>query len=358
MDSATRRQLHEAIVGLANGDRARFPEVFAELWPRVLRFVKRTIGEAPDAEDVAQRVLINIFFRIAEFDTSRDGVAWVFGVAAWEVRTHLRQRQRRRETPTSEVTREPETGAPSPETLAIQRDLDAALEDALGALTPAESDGARAASDSRRTTGPCQPGPTEAAPARAGPPAIESGVSAMTDVLVLERRARRAYEWGRVWMAVRVLPWLVLLAAFSRLGVGVNLWLALVGVTWLALPVALRWRSRAGVDDVRIGLEAGLIPYVAGLWACRIAACPTFGVISPQGAACVGLGALAGAWIGLRGRELGAAPVARIGAAIAVAMLAAALGCADLGLGNVIGISLGIVAGAGVVRATAPPAAA
>jgi RNA polymerase sigma-70 factor (ECF subfamily) len=138
MDSATRRQLHEAILRLADGDRTRFPDVFAELWPRVLRFVSRTLGEAPDAEDVAQRVLINVFFRIAEFDPSRDAVAWVFGVAAWEVRTHLKQRQRRREVPALETASGPEAGTPSPEALAIQHDLEAALEDALGALTPAD----------------------------------------------------------------------------------------------------------------------------------------------------------------------------------------------------------------------------
>ena len=175
----------------------------------------------------------------------------------------------------------------------------------------------------------------------------------MTDVLVLERRARRAYEWGRLRMAVRVVPWLMLLAALRRLGVGVNVWIALVGLAWLLLPVALRWRNRAGIDDVRIGVEAGLVPFAAGLWACRIAACPTFGVFSPQGAACVGLGVLAGVWIGVRERELGATAVGRIGAAVAVAALAAALGCADLGLGNVVGITLGIAAGAGVMGATA-----
>jgi hypothetical protein len=180
----------------------------------------------------------------------------------------------------------------------------------------------------------------------------------MTDLLVLERRARRAYEWGRLKMAVRVLPWLVLLAALSRLGVGVTAWIALVAVAWLVLPIALRWRNRAGIDNVRVGLEAGAIPYVAGLWACRIAACPTFGVLSPYGAACVGLGVLAGIWIGLRGREVGSTTPARVGAALAVAALATALGCADLGLGNVVGITLGMVIAAGAIGVTASRMAA
>jgi RNA polymerase sigma factor (sigma-70 family) len=138
MDEATHRRLHETIVRLADGDRAVFPRLFAELRPLLVRFVGRALDYAPDAEDVAQRVLINIFFRIAEFDTSRDGVAWAFGIAAWEVRTHLRRVSRRRETPLVDPPASVDASSASPENLTIQRSLEDALHEALDALSPSE----------------------------------------------------------------------------------------------------------------------------------------------------------------------------------------------------------------------------
>ena len=99
MDLDTRRRLNAAIVRLADGDRTAFPDIFQDLWPSLRRFVARALGDRPDVEDVAQQALVNLCFRIAEFDRSRDGVAWAFGIAAWEVRTLLRKVQRRREAP-------------------------------------------------------------------------------------------------------------------------------------------------------------------------------------------------------------------------------------------------------------------
>src|SRR5579859_2507481 len=97
MNALQRRTVHGAMVRLAEGDRVAFDTVFAGLWPELLAFVRRAMPGHPDAEDLAQQTLLKIFFRISEFDTSRDGVAWAFGIAIYEVRTCRRTRQRRRE---------------------------------------------------------------------------------------------------------------------------------------------------------------------------------------------------------------------------------------------------------------------
>jgi RNA polymerase sigma-70 factor (ECF subfamily) len=137
MNVFQRRHVHEAMVQLAEGRRAAFDAVFAGLWPELLSFVRRAMPGHPDADDLAQQTLLRIFFRISEFDTSRDGVAWAFGIAIYEVRTLRRTRQRRQEIvidaaiPTIDRS-------PSPEKLLIETDLRQALSDALGELT--ESD--------------------------------------------------------------------------------------------------------------------------------------------------------------------------------------------------------------------------
>ena len=135
MENVQRQRLHQAIVRLAEGDRSVFPPLFEELWPMILGFVRRTVGPSPDAEDVAQQVLINLFFRISEFDRTRDGVAWVFGIAAHEIRTYQRKLQRRREVSGSGRGFERPSAAASQEESCHEATLDAALEAALGQLS-------------------------------------------------------------------------------------------------------------------------------------------------------------------------------------------------------------------------------
>lgn len=142
MDERQRRQLNDAMVRLARGDREAFTLMFDGLWPPLVAFMDRAMPGHPDREDLAQRTLLNVFARISEFDVTRDGVAWVFGIASYEVKTLRRQLQRRRQTAdadsaTGELAEQP---ARSPEEVAIRRDLHAALTAALGELTPAERD--------------------------------------------------------------------------------------------------------------------------------------------------------------------------------------------------------------------------
>jgi RNA polymerase sigma-70 factor (ECF subfamily) len=120
---------------LADGDREAFHPVFAVLCPLLRRFASRKLPEA-EAEDAAQEALVKVFARSAEFDGERDGLSWALGIAAYEIKTARRRRQRRREDPLEAgELRTRADPAPSPEDAAIGRSLDQALDETLQMLS-------------------------------------------------------------------------------------------------------------------------------------------------------------------------------------------------------------------------------
>ncbi len=155
MDAGGRAALQQDLTALARGERAAFDPVFCRLWPLVRGFAGRCLP-AEDAEDAAQEALLRIFSRASEFDTRRDALSWVLGVAAWQIRTHRTRARRRREAALSEMP-EPADGTPSPESAAIARDLEASLERALADLPPPDAATLLAYARGER---PDLPGPT------------------------------------------------------------------------------------------------------------------------------------------------------------------------------------------------------
>lgn len=133
MDATRRTAIHEAMVRLADGDRSAFDVLLDALWPVILAFAQRGVGRSADAEDVAQEVFYRICARIADFDRSRDGLSWAFGIASYEIRTHRRRLSRRREVEGD--TSEHLDGSASQEEQLAARELALALEQAVGALT-------------------------------------------------------------------------------------------------------------------------------------------------------------------------------------------------------------------------------
>lgn len=152
MDGQQRQRVHHAIVRLAEGDRDAFACLFEELWPELLAFTRRAMPGSPDAEDLAQQALLKVFSRISEFDTARDGVAWVFGIAAFEVRTQRRRQHRRREV--GEMPQDLSAKGRSPEETTVADDLDRALTVALGELSA--SDRASLQPDEQQAQGPTE----------------------------------------------------------------------------------------------------------------------------------------------------------------------------------------------------------
>lgn len=155
MNPGGRAALQEELTALARGDRAAFDPLFRRLWPLLRGFAQRCLP-AGEAEDAAQEALLRVFSRASEFDPGRDALAWVLGVAAWQVRTHRTKARRRREESVDTLP-EPEVGQPSPEAEAIARDLGVALERALQELPPGDAATLLAYARGER---PDLPGPT------------------------------------------------------------------------------------------------------------------------------------------------------------------------------------------------------
>lgn len=141
-------------------------------------------------------------------------------------------------------------------------------------------------------------------------------------------RARRAYEIGRLRMALRVLaillPVSVLCVAMDRevltvYGLPILLGLALI---------VLRWHSRQGLLIANVGLTAGLLPMAAGLLQAHAGMMSTSPMLCL--AICGASGLLAGAWAGyaLGNTRPGAMHFLVVSL---VALGTALLGCSGLG---------------------------
>ncbi|MCU0659541.1 MAG: sigma-70 family RNA polymerase sigma factor [Polyangiaceae bacterium] len=135
MDTARRRAIHDAMVRLSDGDRSAFDALLDGLWPVILSFAERGVGRGADAEDIAQEVFFRICSRITDFDPSRDGLSWAFGIASYEIMTHRKRAQRRREVhEESSLENEPD-GSASQEALLMERETRLAFEQLVGTLT-------------------------------------------------------------------------------------------------------------------------------------------------------------------------------------------------------------------------------
>jgi len=173
----------------------------------------------------------------------------------------------------------------------------------------------------------------------------------MDDRKVLLGRARRAYEFGRFRMAMRILailiPVSVVCVALNRevltgYGLPILLGLALIG---------LRWHSRQGLLIANVGLTAGLLPMMAGLVQSHA------GMMSTSPMACLAIcgtsGLLAGSWAGYALGNTRPGP-AHFLAVSMVALGTALLGCTSLGVDILVALALCLPAScliAGMLRA-------
>jgi RNA polymerase sigma factor (sigma-70 family) len=155
VNPAGRAALQEELTALARGERAAFDPLFRRLWPLLRGFARRFLS-VEEADDAAQEALLRIFRRASEFDPGRDALAWVLGVAAWQVRTHRTKARRRREESALALA-DREDSAASPEERAVAGELAAALAQALAELSPEDAATLDAYARGER---PDLPGPT------------------------------------------------------------------------------------------------------------------------------------------------------------------------------------------------------
>ena len=126
--------------------------MFKHLWPVVRGLATRYLSPS-DVEDAAQAALLKLFERAAEFDPTRDAVAWAIGLAMWEIRTVRRRSWRRRDTGEFVDASELPMNAATPEERAIAADLAAALGRTLATLRPEDRDALLRYARDERTIG-------------------------------------------------------------------------------------------------------------------------------------------------------------------------------------------------------------
>lgn len=168
MDAGLRTELSQWMACLADGDREPLSAALARLLPELRRFTDNVLHGHADAEDAAQRAAVAVFARAHEYEAGRDALAWALGIAAWECRTILRTRSRRRD---DGAMPERSDDAADPEAIVIERELLAAIEAAVGTLS----------TDDRAALGFGEP---------------ESGVAAAT---LRKRRQRALVRLREVW---------------------------------------------------------------------------------------------------------------------------------------------------------------
>jgi hypothetical protein len=161
----------------------------------------------------------------------------------------------------------------------------------------------------------------------------------MVDLDQLKGSGRRAYELARLRMASRVALYLVPIAVISMWAAADRETCGCLAVLLLLVSIGARYRSGAGIREVRAGLYAGtaVLLLAWGLaWAGWLAA--------PWAGAPLALVGFVAAWLTCRGPRL-----AWMG--MLVASLMAGLGCVDLGPATA-GVVAGLVLGATCARAT------
>lgn len=153
MHTAERKAIHDAMVRLSDGDRTQVRALLDALWPVLLAFARRGVGQEQDAEDVAQETFLRICSRIADFDRSRDGLSWAFGIAKYEILTHRRRLQRRGEALDVTACTLAADPARSQEAELIAHELELAFEGVVGQLEPSDR-AALGLEDVERRAGP------------------------------------------------------------------------------------------------------------------------------------------------------------------------------------------------------------
>jgi RNA polymerase sigma-70 factor (ECF subfamily) len=106
--------------------------LFHALWPVVVGYATRFLGNPTLAEDVTQETLVKLFAQIDRFDRERDALTWALTLATWQCRTARRAAQRRGETGLADRVEPIADGAQ----IAEERELVRAAVTTLATLAP------------------------------------------------------------------------------------------------------------------------------------------------------------------------------------------------------------------------------
>ncbi len=116
------------------GDDDAFQRLAMEVWPRLYRLAYRFLGDAGEAEDVAQEALLLAWARLSAFRGESQFSTWVLAIGL-NVARNSRRRKSLRLLLAPEPPALPDS-RPSPEDTALERERLARLECALSGLPP------------------------------------------------------------------------------------------------------------------------------------------------------------------------------------------------------------------------------
>jgi hypothetical protein len=162
------------------------------------------------------------------------------------------------------------------------------------------------------------------------------------DLRDLERRARAAYERGRLRTATRD-AWPVLGLAAIALALGSRPWsvVAVASVLFVVVVLALH-RGRGSARVVLHALLGGSLPMLAGLLSCKVPhGCTGAGCTSGCMVVCLVAAAIGGAFVARRCAALDREAWVAAGL---VAALTGGLGCIVVGVAGLAGLAIGLIA--------------
>src|SRR5881394_397541 len=83
----------------ADGDRGALAPLFQALWPALVGYATRLVGDRTLAEDCAQDAVIQLFGQLDRYDRERDALTWALTLTTWQCRTARRRQTRRGDGP-------------------------------------------------------------------------------------------------------------------------------------------------------------------------------------------------------------------------------------------------------------------
>ena len=88
------RELAEALRAVRAGDLERYERVIEHFWPRVAAYVGSTGVRGADLEDLVENVFIRAWRSVHRLKGYERFPAWLYTIAANQVRDHFRKRKR------------------------------------------------------------------------------------------------------------------------------------------------------------------------------------------------------------------------------------------------------------------------
>jgi hypothetical protein len=165
-----------------------------------------------------------------------------------------------------------------------------------------------------------------------------------TDLALVERRARLAYELGRVRLALLGVAPVALIVTAAAIFAYRPMTTLVLAVSTVVASGAMLWYGREPQRAVLPGVGAGLVPLVLALCATHFHACGPEGCSTYCLPACICGGVVAGLAVAAVGHRRRAGLLYWLSAS-GLCLLTGAMGCSCVGYAGVVGLGVGFAGG-------------